>query len=64
TEYPIGCSKSTKGPGKKKFHILLVFWIVYCVTYTDTNLYMRRRMCIVDEPKYRAILWNYFLPQP
>jgi hypothetical protein len=23
---------------------------------------MRRRLCLVDEPKSGAILWNYFLP--
>ncbi|MEN8692562.1 MAG: hypothetical protein AB1Z20_21050, partial [Desulfobacterales bacterium] len=42
----------------------LVFWIVYCVTSTDTYLDMRRWMCLVDEPKSGAILWNYFLPWP
>jgi hypothetical protein len=35
---------------------LLVFWPVYCVTSTDTYLDMRRRMCLVDEPKSGAIL--------
>jgi hypothetical protein len=51
-----------KGFRKKSCLILLVFWPVYCVTSTDTYLDMRRWMCLVDEPKSGAILWNYFLP--
>jgi hypothetical protein len=48
----------TKG-GQKKFHILLVVWPVYCDTSTDTYPDMRCWMCLVDEPKSGAIVWNY-----
>jgi hypothetical protein len=51
-----------KGPRKKQFHILLVFWPVYCVTSTATCLDMRRWMCLVDEPESGAISWNWLLP--
>jgi len=50
------------GAQQKQFHILLVFWSVYCVTATDTYLDMRRWLCLVDESKSGAIFWNYFLP--
>jgi hypothetical protein len=51
-----------KGPRRKQFHTLLVFWPVTCGASTDTYLDMRRWKCLVDEPKSGAILWNYFLP--
>jgi hypothetical protein len=41
---------------------LAVFWYADCVTSTDDYLDMRRWMCLADEPKCSAILWNYFLP--
>jgi hypothetical protein len=43
---------------------LLVFWSVTGVTSADTYLDMRRRMCLGDDPKSGAILWNYLLPRP
>ncbi len=57
-----GVAAGDEGPRKKQFHILLVFWPVYCGTSTDTYLDMHRWLCLVDEPKSGAIFWNYFLP--
>jgi hypothetical protein len=53
-----------KGLGKKLYHILLVFWPVLGDTTAGTYPDMRQRMCLDDEPKSFAILWNYFLPRP
>ena len=41
---------------------LPVFAPVYGVASTGTYPDMHRRMCLVDEHKYGAIWWNYFLP--
>ena len=57
-------ARGAYGLGKKEFHILLVFWPVPGVTSAGPYLDMRRRMCLDDEPKSCAILWNYFLPRP
>jgi hypothetical protein len=49
---------------KKIIPHLAVFWPVYCVTSIVTHLDMRRWMCLIDEPKPGAILWNDVLPWP
>ncbi|MFO7496025.1 MAG: alpha-2-macroglobulin family protein, partial [Desulfobacterales bacterium] len=43
---------------------MLVFWPVSGVASTGTYLDMRRRMCLADELKSGAILWNHGLPRP
>jgi hypothetical protein len=52
-----------KGLGKQQFHLLLVFWPVTGVPSAGTHPDMRRRMCLGDEPKSGATLWNYWLPR-
>jgi hypothetical protein len=47
---------------KEDFFILLAFWLIYCVTYTDTYHDVHRWMRLGDEPTFGAILWNYLFP--
>ncbi len=42
----------------------LFFCPIYRATSTSTYPDIRRRMCLVDEPKSCAILCNYFSPRP
>ena len=56
--------QSVRAQEKNKPTALLVFAPVLSVASTGTYPDMRQWMCLVDEPKFGAIWWNYFLPAP
>jgi hypothetical protein len=55
-------SSELRTSAENNYIILFVFRFFYYVTSSGTYPDMHRRMCLVDEAKYGAILWNYFFP--